>query len=204
MIGIIILFVLVILFFITKRKYDEKNELLENIHLAVGIATVIVGAIVGYDELVLKKHDEEKTQQEKKHNEEKIQQDKAKLPPVLNAQCKLEKVGESDSCYWLKASLTYENKSERRINILFSSISVRGFKIASPPQTFADTFIVEDKDYWYSSDFTYYKENKTLYSRKIEHLTWYDFNELHNYTYIIKISKKTNYDVASLKVQIGR
>jgi len=189
MFYIIVIAALVILFLIIGRivqerilKNEKENTFLKNIQLAVGIATVLVGGHFSYKKLIEEKDD------------------KNKLPPVLNVRCKLEKVAESDTCYWLKATVSYENKSERRINILFSSISVSGFNITSPSPPIVNT-TVNDQNYYYARDFTYYRGWDVLYSLKTESGTWYDFNELHSCEYIIKITKRSNeYDVASLTV----
>jgi hypothetical protein len=164
-------------------KNEKENTFLKNIQLSVGIATVLVGGHYSYREFI-QKNDE-----------------KAKLPPVLNVRCKLEKVSESDTCYWLKAIVSYENKSERRINILFSSLSVKGFNIASPGEQTIPTAILSDQDYYYSRDFSYYKDQSLLYSLKTQSQNWYDFNQFLSNEYIIKIRKNKNeYDVASLTV----
>jgi len=177
---IIIITALAIVFliaeYLAKKKSlsTQESSFFKNVQLIFGTSAVLVTGYFAYVKFIQEREEKEK------------------LPAVLNIRCHLEKVGESDFCYWLKASLTYENKSERRINILFSSFYLRELNFLPLPKPLnPKSNLLPDKDSTYLRDFSYHKGN-VLYSRKIESQNWHDFNELCNYDYIIAVPKGFN------------
>lgn len=104
--------------------------------MLIGIAAILVGGHFSYLKLIKEKEDQEK------------------LAPVLNLGCELEKVGENDSCYYLKAHLSFENKSERRISILFATFNVQGLNLNTTISSDASPQLIDDKNFYYSRHLT--------------------------------------------------
>lgn len=179
---IYLIILLIIAWYLLRVK--EESKYLKNLNTTIIILAAVVGGYYAYDRFVYE------VKERKKH------------PPVFNVDCKLEKIAEEDSCYLVKASMSYENKSDKRIYIFLSTINISGIKIKSlfTPDTIKEAFEPQKGNVYYSRHFLYDADTLLLHSLKIDDDSWYDLNQEATKSYIFKIPY--GYDVASLVADV--
>jgi hypothetical protein len=171
--------ILMILVFVSwyLHRIDQESIYLKNLNVFVGTAAVLVAGHFSYIELIQKK------------------KDKDSLPPVLVIESSLQKVAESDSCYWLKATIHYKNKSNRRIYVLSNSFEVSCFNIIEKDTIYPDMSVETGQEFQLSDKFQYLINYKTFYAHTSDSETWLDENDEEDQEYIIKVPNE--YQVAS-------
>lgn len=177
-----VLFVVLIILLLIVRRLKDESTFLKNTDMLIGIAAILVGGHFSYVKLIKEKEDREK------------------LAAVLNLGCELEKIGENDSCYLLRAHLSFENKSERRINVLFATFNVQGINIHSAISADPEPQLLDDRNFYYSRDFIY-EFGKVLHSQKIISEAWIDYEQFSKFSYVIAIPKL--YDVATMMLNVA-
>lgn len=180
---VVILFLAVISFRLWRSKTERTP--LKDIQIVVGILTFLVAGHIGYVEFIQKRIE------------------KKKLPPALSINCKLEKVAETDSCYWIKVSINYHNKGERRVYILHSEFNIRTIHVLDDPKEFLNTSFRFSDNASASKYFTYFEDTSAFYSRKIDAdtSTWLDPNQNHGHEFIVKAPYGK--DIASLTMNVN-
>ena len=183
---IIEIVVILLLVIVSLRLWRTKTERtpLKDIQIVVGILTFLVAGHIGYVEFIQKRIE------------------RKKLPPALSINCKLEKVGEADSCYWLKASINYHNTGERRVYILHSEFNIRGINVVDDPKEFMNTSVPFSQNILASKNFTYFEDTTAFFSRKIDAdtIAWLDPNQKHGHEFIVKAPYGN--DIASLIMNV--
>lgn len=180
--AIYLIVLLVIAWYLLRVK--EESKYLKNLNTTIIMLVAIVGGYYAYDRFVYE------VKERKKH------------PPVFNVDCKFEKIADEDSCYVVKASMSYENKSDKRIYIFLSTINISGIQIKSlvKRDSIKQAFELPKGDMYYSRHFSYDTDPILLHSLKIDDDSWYDLNQQATKSYIFKIP--FGYDVASLRADV--
>jgi hypothetical protein len=168
------------------RLYPIKTEIifLKNFNSTILILGALVAAYCAYDKFIYE------AAERKNH------------PPVLNIDCKLEKIAEEDSCCWVKASVVYENKSDRRIYIFLSTINLLGVhvKSLSEPSIITSPREALKGNSYHSKDYFYLSDTTLLHSQKTDDNFWYDSEQKATRSYIFKVPN--GYDVGRLTADV--